>query len=148
MLNPLQKNQIRRLKKLDCEDLARKIAEIIKFCNETKEQCFFGKEMTVNVCNGTCGSDKCMQCGAYLGEEHKKDCPVINLNKEEVSLRKWHDNLNKAIADGRLIANEDGTVTVNVCNGKESKKDLLKRMLKRSKTEGAKFVIEDELNKI
>ncbi len=68
-INSLTKDQIRKLEAIGFDDLERKIAEIIKFCNETKEQCFFGKEMTVNVCNGKTilPQGNCPYCDAENG---------------------------------------------------------------------------------
>ena len=75
-MNPLKEKQVKQLEALNCADLARKVDELVKYINE---QCFFGKEMTVNVCNG---KEKTVK--QWTGAYSVCDCPEpCQLHKEE-----------------------------------------------------------------
>lgn len=120
---------------------------MVKVINDYKKMCHKpDKEMTVNVCNGkeascknhiTGNNGKCINCGEYdnLSEEEKyyqvkKDAyeksgiRVINLNDCQL-----HDE--KPFSNHKYFMDK-------------AKKDLLKRMIKRSKNEGSLSVIMDE----
>jgi len=79
-MNPLKEKQVKQLEALNCADLARKVDELVKYINE---QCFFGKEMTVNVCNGKEDMPQCF-CRSYYDDEGKlQDCTCGKCGKPE-----------------------------------------------------------------
>jgi hypothetical protein len=68
IINPLQQQQIKKLEAIGFEDLARKVDQLAEEITKIKDQCFFGKEMTVNVCNVKEKVEQCF-CKSYYDDD-------------------------------------------------------------------------------
>ena len=87
-INPLSQHDIKVLDSLGLDDTRRKINELAEEVTKIKEQCFFGKEMTVNVCNGKEPYDSekaglCSKCGERLTLNHFCTPSIDKTEREE-----------------------------------------------------------------
>lgn len=86
-MNPLKESQVELLKRISCEDLARKVNELAEEVTKINEQCFFGKEMTVNVCNGKEKIPQCF-CKSYYDDEGiLQDCTCGKCGKPKEPIK-------------------------------------------------------------
>jgi len=108
-MNPLKEKQVKQLEALSCSDLARKVNELVRYINT---QCFFGKEMTVNVCNG---KEKTAKYGT--GTYGICDCPEpCQLHpKEEMYCSHCGD-------ETKWKMRKDGMLSCDKCQTKEETK--------------------------
>ena len=72
-INPLSQHDIKVLDSLGLDDTRRKINELAEEVTKIKEQCFFGKEMTVNICNGKELSEDAIDDYDYFENKARKE---------------------------------------------------------------------------
>ena len=126
-MNPLKEKQVKQLEALNCADLARKVDELVRYINE---QCFFGKEMTVNVCNGKEDMPQCF-CRSYYDDEGKlQDCTCGKCGKPEPC------QLHKENIKDLLKSEREKTI-------KEIKEWLIKKYSKENEKFGGIVIYED-----